>query len=587
MENYFVDYLNAMNNAGSNTIAALAESQVLSEYYEKIHIERVLGKRIAEQIRSGEHIAYIITGHAGDGKTSILVQILTELGLLEKKQPLQEEKCYDFQNTTLYTVKDMSELPEKKQIVYFQKAVTAPKNNGSSVLISNTGPLLKCFEKLVSSDMENDGKAFTEQDKNTLQNTILVQLDENKPELIEVGNYRVMIINIARIDNVDFARNAISKLLLEELWSPCHQCPKSEFCPIFHNVQIVRHYEKRVEEFITAYYRFLYENDKRMTIRQMLSQLSFAFTGNLTCKNIRRNMRMPQFKHLFSNQFFGNFGIEPEETAMQIQGITYVNEMKLDAKALRNDYQMFVTGDFSALPSEIRELAEEQYTIFSRWHFNSDEYNQSNQKNSKDVLYRKAIRRMYIMFGDYHEYSLFDELFGNGFQNYQKLITSQNTKHEQKMLKNTIMEALYMESTGVAAKHINEIPLTLRRNDNLYQKVLVISGRIKAEDLKIEISDGSSCFDDNQNKKVLNLVICNNKKFRLTLPMMIYFEQLADGEITTSANPALTHGISKLKTLLRECGHFTDADDEIQIMLNKTDRAEYKKLEFDGTMLYI
>ena len=590
MENYFVDYLNAMNNAGSNTIAALAESQVLSEYYEKIHIERVLGKRIAEQIRSGEHIAYIITGHAGDGKTSILVQILTELGLLEKKQPLQEEKCYDFQNTTLYTVKDMSELSEKKQIVYFQKAVTAPQNNGSSVLISNTGPLLKCFEKLVSSDMENDGKAFTEQDKNTLQNTILVQLDENKPELIEIGNYRVMIINIARIDNVDFARNAISKLLLEELWSPCHQCPKSEFCPIFHNVQIVRHYEKRVEEFITAYYRFLYENDKRMTIRQMLSQLSFAFTGNLTCKNIRRNMRMPQFKHLFSNQFFGNFGIEPEETAMQIQGITYVNEMKLDAKALRNDYQMFVTGDFSALPSEIRELAEEQYTIFSRWHFNSDEYNQSNQKNSKDVLYRKAIRRMYIMFGDYHEYSLFDELFGNGFQNYQKLITSKNTKHEQKMLKNTIMEALYMESTGVAAKHVSEIPLTIRRNDNLYQKVLVISGKIKAEDLKIEISDGNSRFDDNQNKKVLNLVICNKKRFRLTMPMIIYFEQLADGEITASANPALTHGISKLKTLLRECGSSADADDEgdeIEIMLNKTDSAEYRKLEFADNMLYI
>ena len=40
--NAFVDYLNSMNNASGDTAAALAESQVLSEFYEKIQIKRKL-----------------------------------------------------------------------------------------------------------------------------------------------------------------------------------------------------------------------------------------------------------------------------------------------------------------------------------------------------------------------------------------------------------------------------------------------------------------------------------------------------------------------------------------------------------------
>lgn len=582
MENLFVDYLNSMNNVGGNTIAALAESQVLSEYYEKIHIERVLGKYIANLIRSDRHIAFMITGHAGDGKTSVLVQVLVELGLLEKKQPLQEECTYQYQNTSLYTVKDMSELHEEKQFEYFQKAVTAPQHNGSSILISNTGPLLKCFEQLISNDLQAEGKVFDEQEKNKLQNTILGQLDENHDDLITVGNYQVMIINIARVDNVDFAEKALHKILQPELWSGCEACAKKDVCPIYNNVNLVRSNQERVASFITSYYRYLYEHDKRMTIRQMLAHLSYAITGNLTCQGISRKMQMPKFRHLFSNQFFGYRGLDPLEDASQIQGIAYANLMEMDAHSLNCDYQMFVTGDFRNLPSEIRCLALEQYGIFNKRHLNVSE---TKEDHEKDRFYRRAIRRMYIMFGYDPENVLFDELFGKGFQNYQTLITAPNTRTVRKSVERMILEALYMESTGVAAKRVNEIPLTLRRNDNMYQKVLVISGKIKKDDLQIEVKKGSSRFDDNQDKKVLDLVICGRKRFRLTLPMVVYFEQLAEGAITTTENPTLTHGISKLKTLLRECAENVQTD-MIEVMLNKTDRAEYCKMEFSDGDLY-
>ena len=93
--NPFVDYLNSMNNASSDTIAALAESQVNSPFFRKIQIERNLGRYLSDRIRSGEHLSVVLTGHAGDGKTSILVQILQDLGFLDENSLLEPEKEYD------------------------------------------------------------------------------------------------------------------------------------------------------------------------------------------------------------------------------------------------------------------------------------------------------------------------------------------------------------------------------------------------------------------------------------------------------------------------------------------------------------
>ena len=49
--NDFVNYINSMNNASSDTVEALAESQVLSDYYDKIRIDRAIGKYIADRIK--------------------------------------------------------------------------------------------------------------------------------------------------------------------------------------------------------------------------------------------------------------------------------------------------------------------------------------------------------------------------------------------------------------------------------------------------------------------------------------------------------------------------------------------------------
>ena len=104
--NEFVNYLNSTNNVGGNSTGSLAETQVKSCYYDSVKVDRNLGKYITDCVASGEHQSFILTGHAGDGKTSILVQVLKKLGLLQENESLFVEKEY----SDFFYIKDKFQL---------------------------------------------------------------------------------------------------------------------------------------------------------------------------------------------------------------------------------------------------------------------------------------------------------------------------------------------------------------------------------------------------------------------------------------------------------------------------------------------
>lgn len=576
--NPFVDYLNSMNNASSDTIAALAESQVNSPFFRKIQIERNLGRYLSDRIRSGEHLSVVLTGHAGDGKTSILVQILQNLGFLDENSSLEPEKEYENDSFSLYAVKDMSELTENKQIAFCRKALDAPKNGKSSIIISNTGPLLKCLELIGEEQCKAQGVTFDESEKIALQTRLLDQLDENKNEMISVGDCQFLMINMARVDNVSFAREIMNKLLSEDLWKECETCPKCNKCPIYFNVVQIRKYQDRVTSAIEAFYRYLYENDKRMTIRQILSQLSFALTGNLTCNDIKATIKnYVKFSYLFSNLFFGYKGIEEMDNADQIQGIAYANELKLDTRGLAVDYKLFVTGDFSDIPADIGKLVSEQHRMFAKRHLNIED--KDNEFNANDFKYRRAIRRVFIFFGepknnpqDNKYLPLYDELFGAGYNTYIRIQNGEASSKLINDLRSMITDALYLEMTGTSSKMARDIPLTIKRNDDYFQSVMITTGSFKKTNFKVKGTSYTADFEDSSYKQGVDLQLGSDISFSLSLPMVIYFGEIANGMISTISNPSLTHGLSKLKAMLKKLSEEETDEGEISVIVNNTDK---------------
>lgn len=590
--NDFINYLNSTNNVGGNSTGSLAESQVKSSYYDYVKVDRRLGSYITDCVSSGNHQAFILTGHAGDGKTSILVQVLKALGYLQNGTGLRvEEEFADF----LY-IKDMSEIAAEKQVDALRKALLAPSGQKTSLLISNTGPLLKTFEALMKEQQVAKGEEFTDEDRMKLQSTLLTQLDSNKDEAIVVGGYSFILVNIARVDNVPFAVRILKNILADGLWQPCESCSCAGRCPIKSNHDIVVNQFDRVSAFIENYYRYLYENDKRMTIRQMVGQISYALTGNLTCTEVMtRHLREPFFNYNFANLFFGFIGLRAAKDAAQIKGIGQIRNLELDRIALDVDYQLFVSQDYSCFTSLIQDELKALSTKHRKhYQITNEDQILDEKKHEKELQLRRAVRRFYLLFSLAEDASEIDhvmnQVFGPLYTEYRKLISSKQSKPVLNRMRATIFDALYMKNTGFLPNGKAELPLTLRREDDVFQNVMIVLGEVSRSDLTVVQVKSSSKFEDVDSKHELVLML-DGKSFRLTLPMINYFNNLINGAIASNNNPALSHGIAQLDAILLEqygegkpeC----EEDCELTVIINTTRGQEIERFAFDGNRLSI
>ena len=75
--NEFVEYLNTLHNEQAGNENALGEAQQKNPHFSKVKVERRAADYLEARIESGNDACVIIlTGHAGDGKTTLLFQDL-------------------------------------------------------------------------------------------------------------------------------------------------------------------------------------------------------------------------------------------------------------------------------------------------------------------------------------------------------------------------------------------------------------------------------------------------------------------------------------------------------------------------------
>ncbi len=587
--NAFVDYLNSINNVSGNSAGSLAESQVKSPYFEKVEVNRKISKIIADTVKNKKYQAFILTGHAGDGKTSILVQVLRNLGYISTGEGLQQERSY----SDFYYVKDMSEISETTQLEALQKTLESPVKGKTSLLISNTGPLINTFMRFVESEKRNHNINFSQEDKINLQSQLLKQLDSNNDTELEIEGFHFVLVNIARVDNVSFAKQILEKIISEDLWVDCKNCKTEANCPIKKNVDLVKSHFDRVSKFLSSFYRYLYENDQRMTIRQMVGQISFAITGDLSCNYVNSNfIKYSFFNYNFANLFFGYKGINVAANSEQIKGISQIQKLNLDAISLDIDYKLFVNNDYSFFPYDIQIILQDIAKTNEKFYQISEEDINSNNDNANASRIRRSFRRFYLVFGnnDGNDDEIFNQIFGRSFTDYEKLIYQKQSKAMLNRIQALLFDALYIRNTGFLPNGSDDLPLTLRREDNVFQNVMLILGSVPKKDLCIEQKPVLSKFEDLENKQTLCLSV-KGDEFILTLPMLNYFEQLVQGSVASNNNPALSHGIAKLDTLLLD--KFGDEmpktkeDCELKVLIN-TDTGQVKrKYYFEGDYLKI
>lgn len=580
--NNYIKYLNSLNNANSSNENAIAESQISNPYYEKIRVDRNIGQYIIQKIKHSPNVV-ILTGHAGDGKTSLLYQILKSLDVLTGNSISKFQEVHSKQlNTTIFYVKDMSELNKEEQVSVLKRALDIKNQGGSSILVSNTGPLLEAFKGLEQT--YPTGVSITEIEMNLLK-----LMDENKGDIGKVGKHDVLLINIARIDNVIIVPRLIRNLLAEELWIECSKCESKQKCPIYHNYLSVKENYVNVEKFISSYYRWLYETDRRLTIRQILSQISYSITGNLTCDDIKnKSNRNMLFNYHFSNLFFGYIGVTKSKDALQIRAIQELQNLQLDSKELPNDYSIFVREDFSFLTRTVREIIQPTWSHKMRGYttLSSDLL-----KSEEARELRKAVRRAQILFGNHDEDSMsnmLDRLFSPVFSEYLKIRSKQLSLPEIREIKNKIVKALYTMFVGFPMNNSDEevIYLPVNRKE-MAQPVQLLLGKIETSSIYVKQNYITSVYDQEEGYYRLELRFENVDKFPISLMLLDYFNKVIKGAVSTKLNPSLSHGVDKLKSELYHRYRFKGHQPEIKILVHTAKGPKIITLEIYDKEIYV
>lgn len=526
-KNPFVDYLNSLHNGNTANQNAIGEMQISSPYFATTQVVRPLVEFLKDKVQKGCFI--ILTGHAGDGKTTLLAQVFEALG--HKMTVLESSGDVDCGTATVHYIKDFSELTKEQQ----DSELTACfHREGSSVLIANTGPLLGAFNRL---------------DENDYESILLDAMDKTSGSTLSISNYGdVFILNIARVDNTDFIRPYLNNLLDWNHWSECESCACAAKCPMYINRNLLLERYERSASFIENVYTWLQEYDHRATIRQITAHLTYSITGGLNCLSVERHASDDwRYRYLTSNLFFGCEGVRFRGTAKQIRGIQLVNDEAFDQKPTSIDYDLFTKQEFKTLfPTKLAEIFDNAFC----------QHRYCDPSEMQTIL-----KRAFLFFGQVDSEKSHiqqKETFSEWFELYLRIC--RNGEKPKEYLKSAIctaINALFVgELLGESADHID---LTLRRNNEQTSNVQLLSGRVSIDNVSLKTVP----FDTVSGQKQYKLMFSTgNVSYQIRLPLLNYFYEIYKGIIITDIDPVLSNGIDSLKAqLLSDCAKASDPNE--------------------------
>jgi hypothetical protein len=553
--NAYIEYLNSMHNLASSGANALAESQALSPYFGEIYTSFPIVDTLVDTLTGEAQRVVVLTGHAGDGKSTIALDVLKKLRKLPLTVPLSEAlgKREDIEGPhgPITIVKDMSELSADERRKWLEVAFS---ESGSWLFISNTGPLL---HSLADYSRNKGGDS-------DIESEILKQLDlpfmdgELEKHSLAGFDKELTILNLTRLDNVKLGANILTKLVNHSAWNDCAGCSSEPACPIQLNRKAVRDAGLVAEERVRWIYQRLQAYEQRLTLRQIVAQLAFGLTGNMSCAEAFQLVEASTAEGLnrgsaglenilFSESFFGYRGGVPSPQAEELHAISLVRRVTFGAP-VGVDFERSLTSEigigWSELPTPLGCLE-------SNW--------RERANASASVRWRAALRRMNYLFGKEAENrtepaNIFLDTFLQSpslrefdfWQMNGKLTLTPAKKSQlRKSCLRVLLEIFSGFSAGQFDSNHDRLFLTLRRSD----LAVVQPTQLVVEALSFR--DFDLTYDSVRRVPVLNFG-GGSAKLELTLPLLDFIRRRDAGELGSSLSPIHQAQLDWFRGLLLE-----------------------------------
>lgn len=572
--NPFVTYLNSLHCRDAGSENSLAEFQACNTWFRYIQIPHPLVAGIRDCLIGSTPGQVILTGHAGDGKSTIALELYRDLRNLPYDQPLafplqprEDIPLPDGRRITI--IKDLSEWGDEQRLDLLSEILSG---NGRFLLVSNTGTLLNLFCEY-SSRKFNRSRAESESE-------MLEAISSEKRFNLSFGGGYFAVFNLALLDNLSIAHKIFDRMLSPERWLACQDKKCSEHCPIYRNVTLITEYREIVVERLFMAYRRLYEYGTRLTLRQLTAHLAYILTSGLEYEDIlalsERFERPLMSEFMFYNRFFGDNGKNDDTLALQMGAIKEIRKQGFGERPCptwERQLWLLTRDKFFTLGVP---MIEEEFDKLRR--YGSGAWNLEDRSLSADQARDQVRRMLYFLY----RFPINDDLFIREFLASPAVMKwwgwqsdeARLSLDESGVFKARVFHVLQEQFTGVrlpeGAVGDQKLYITLSRHKHeIRQSAQVVLAQIDfGNEFSLELNPIENGWGD--KRKDLCLVGRGRLKgisMPLTLPFLDYVLMRNCGETGEVLHAAYSQRLERLKTQLLGLGDRLQSDDVLLVRL--------------------
>lgn len=478
--NSFVGYLNSMQRSGGSNENALAEFQSCNENFSKIYVAHPLSKIIYDELINPKGCHVILTGHAGDGKSTIALEVYKKFkGFSESPldQPMKPRE--DINNISI--LKDLSERDKRDDMKLVDGIIS---NQQKFLLVSNTGALMD----LVKSNSDK-----FQANKFSLESDVLKAISSNTgEEKLNIGQVKFRVFNLARLDNLSLAREIFKKMIMPQNWDICKNLSCEKNCPIKFNVDVIIRNQELILDRIFMAYRRMHEYGTRLTIRQYTEHLAYMITSGLEesdIKKVNQDGKKFDFRaNLFLNRFFGDDGIRHDNNALKMKSVQEIKKQEFGQRPNTTwDHKLWMNDNENQITLGINELNIE----FEKFRKLGSGFIQHAGMNPNQA--RLQVRRMLYFLYNFEDK---DRNFLGQYLNSPTILMWQNWQqpsftfgfNEKKMLEQKIFHVIQEHFTGIrlpegSSQQDQRLFVTLsRRRNEVRQSAQIVLAQVAWSD---------------------------------------------------------------------------------------------------------
>ena len=586
--NPFVSYINSLNSLDGNSDGALAEKQAKEAAFCQIHVPHPLVDEIYSILTTqGKNRHVILTGHAGDGKSTIALELFKRIKQLPADLPLdtglQAKEELNYGGIPITIIKDLSEWSQAEQAQLWQEI---KDNQRRFVLVSNTGSLLS----LILNNTDENQRMLWE-------DRVLEAMDSSQEKMLEMGDVVFSVYNLALRNNIDIAKALWHKMVHAPGWDKCGQCSFTKACPIYKNVSLIQQYDEIISERLGLLLERISAYGSRLTMRQISAHFSYMLCSGHSAKQIMElaaaGTRFAENAgdYLFFNHFFGDNANSSDYRAEQLKAVKIIRAQNFESRQASGVERYFwINGQKGVMTLNIPEL-EKYYKRLCKEA--SIEIN-PDASGTDGAMARRQIRRMFFFLHTPSEAEKdgFDKFMG-AFLNSDMLLQYSLWKQSGELgfenrskLQNQLFQVLQEQFCGVripdgSKSNGKSLYITLaRKQHNIRQSAQVVLGKVNfSENFSVKLNNG---IVELQGKSV-----CKDINLELTLPFLDYIYHRKNGGISSVLQSSYVDRLEKFKADILDRCRLSNDDGIVLLKQNKHYELCQSRLHLEGGKLEV